>query len=99
MLPTHAVILTGTVSAVEALPEGRRIALEAVQLDGGETLQRWLRVRLKKGDAQEVGTGDSVRLRALVRPPMPVGLEDDHSQPNLQIERDKYRDCGAGHSS
>jgi competence protein ComEC len=28
-------------------------------------------VRLKKGDAQEVGTGDTVRVRALVRPPMP----------------------------
>ena len=53
------------------LPEGRRIALEAVQLDDGEPLQRWLRVRLKKGDAQEIGTGDTVRVRALVRPPMP----------------------------
>jgi competence protein ComEC len=71
VLPTHAVVLTGTVSSVEALPEGRRIALASVQLDGGETLQRWLRVRLKKGDALEVGTGDTVRVRALVRPPMP----------------------------
>ena len=37
----------------------------------GETLQRWLRIRLKKGDEQEIATGDTVRLRALVRPPMP----------------------------
>jgi competence protein ComEC len=70
-LPTRATILTGTVRSVEALPDGRRIALEAVQLDGGDPLQRWLRVRLRAGDVQEIGTGDTVRLRALVRPPMP----------------------------
>ena len=29
VLPTHAAILTGTVRSVEALPEGRRITLEA----------------------------------------------------------------------
>lgn len=70
-LPSHATILVGKVRSVEVLPEGRRIALEAVQLDGGEGLDRWLRVRLKKGDDQELATGDTVRLRALVRPPMP----------------------------
>jgi competence protein ComEC len=53
------------------LPEGRRIGLEEVQLDDGEPLQRWLRVRLKKGDAQEIVTGDTIRVRALVRSPMP----------------------------
>ena len=36
VLPTHATILTGTVRSVEVLPEGRRIGLEAVQLDGGD---------------------------------------------------------------
>jgi competence protein ComEC len=70
-LPARATILTGTVRAVEALPDGRRIALESVQLDGGDPLQRWLRVRLRNGDAQEIGAGDIVRVRALVRPPMP----------------------------
>jgi competence protein ComEC len=70
MLPTHAANLTGTVRSVEALPEGRRITLEAVLVDG-ETLQRWLRIRLKKGDEQAIATGDTVRLRALVRSPMP----------------------------
>jgi len=69
-LPTHATILTGTIRSVEALPEGRRIALESVELDGGSPLQRWLRVRLRRGDDQEIATGDTVRLRALVRPPM-----------------------------
>jgi competence protein ComEC len=71
ILPTHATILTGVVRSVEMLPDGRRIALEPVQLDDGEKLERSLRVRLRKGDAQELATGDTVRLRALVRPPMP----------------------------
>ena len=71
ILPSHATILTGTVRSVELLPDGRRITLEPVQLDDGEKLVRWLRVRLRKDDGQDVATGDTVRLRALVRPPMP----------------------------
>ncbi len=42
-----------------------------MRLDGGDELQRWVRIRLKKGDSQAVATGDTVRLRVLVRPPMP----------------------------
>ena len=72
ILPTHATILTGTVSGVEVFPDGgRRITLEASRLDGGPPLTRWLRVRLKKGDEQELAAGDTVRLRALLRPPAP----------------------------
>ena len=71
MLPTHATILTGTVSGVEMLPAGRRITLEAAHLDDGPVLARWLRVRLRKDDAQDVATGDMVRVRALLRPPEP----------------------------
>jgi competence protein ComEC len=70
-LPRTATVLTGKVRSVELLPEGRRVALEQVQLDGGEPIQRWLRVRLKKGDAQDIATGDTIRVRALVRSPMP----------------------------
>jgi competence protein ComEC len=70
-LPTRATILTGTVRSMEVLPEGRRITLDAVELDGIGPLPRWLRVRLKKGDAQEIGAGDAVRLRALLQPPRP----------------------------
>ncbi|HEY6441545.1 MAG TPA: ComEC/Rec2 family competence protein, partial [Acetobacteraceae bacterium] len=71
VLPRHATILTGLVRSVELFPEGRRIGLEAVRLDGGDELQRWVRIRLKKGDSQAIATGDTVRLRVLVRPPMP----------------------------
>ena len=70
-LPTHATIVTGVVRAVEPLPEGRRIALETVRLDDGPQLERWIRLRLRRDDVQEVATGDTVRVRALVRPPMP----------------------------
>jgi competence protein ComEC len=71
-LPTHATQVTGTLRAVEALPDGRRITLEAVRLDGGTTpLARYLRIRLRRNDHAVLGTGDTVRLRALVRPPGP----------------------------
>jgi competence protein ComEC len=70
-LPSHATILTGTIRSVEALVEGRRIAIDGARLDGGDALKRWLRVRLKKGDTEEIATGDMIRLRALVRSPMP----------------------------
>jgi len=71
-LPTHASIVTGTIRAVEALPEGRRITIEPAWLDGAaEPLRRSVRVRLQKKDDGALGTGDSVRVRALVRPPAP----------------------------
>ncbi|MGD0103878.1 MAG: ComEC/Rec2 family competence protein [Rhodopila sp.] len=71
-LPNHATILTGTVRAVEALPEGRRITIEPVYLDNAaEPLRRSVRVRLQKKDLSEIDSGDSVRIRALIRPPSP----------------------------
>ena len=69
-LPTHAAIVTGTIRAVEALPEGRRITIEPAWLDGApEPLRRSVRVRLQKTDVSEIDSGDSVRIRALIRPP------------------------------
>jgi competence protein ComEC len=70
-LPRTATVLTGKVRSVELLPGGRRVALEDARLDDGEPLNRWLRVRLRKGDSQEIATGDTIRVRALVRAPMP----------------------------
>ena len=71
ILPTHATIVAGTVRSVEALPVGRRVTLESIQLDGGAPLQRWLRLRLRNNDPQEIATGDTIAVRALVRPPPP----------------------------
>ncbi len=70
-LPRHASIITGTVRAVEHLPEGRRLTLAGAQLDGGATLPRTLHVRLRNTDPVALATGDSVRLRAVLRPPAP----------------------------
>jgi competence protein ComEC len=73
-LPTHATVLTGTVRGVEALPEGRRITLEAAQLDDAPPLSRWLRIRLRGNDQAAIAAGDTIRVRALVRPPAPPAL-------------------------
>jgi competence protein ComEC len=71
-LPVRATVVTGTVRAVEILPEGRRITLESVRLDdAAEPLRRDVRIRLRKTDDGGLATGDTVRVRALVRPPAP----------------------------
>ena len=71
-LPRTATVLTGIVRGVEALPEGRRLTLEDVRLDGADhPLSRHLHVRLRANDATELGAGDTIRVRALVRPPAP----------------------------
>ncbi len=70
-LPTHATIAVGIVRTVEALPEGRRIVMEAARLDDGPPLERWIRLRLRKDDRQDVAAGDAVSVRALLRPPEP----------------------------
>ncbi len=69
-LPTHATVVSGTIRSVEALPEGRRITIQPAILDGATApLQRSVRVRLQKTDDTTVASGNTVRLRALVRPP------------------------------
>ncbi len=71
-LPTHATQVSGTLRAVEALPDGRRVTLEAVRLDDGDApLARFLRIRLRREDHVVLGTGDTVRVRALIRAPGP----------------------------
>ena len=73
VFPRTAVQVTGTVASVEQLPEGRRVTLEAVGVDGGETLPRTLRVRLRGNDPARPEPGDRITLRALLRePPPPV---------------------------
>jgi competence protein ComEC len=70
-LPTRATIVSGTVRAVEQLPQGRRVTIERASLDGGAPLARTIRLRLKAGDEVELGTGDTVRVRALLSRPSP----------------------------
>lgn len=68
-VPARAVIVTATVAAVEALPEGRRVRLASVRL-GDEGFGRDVRVRLRDSDATPLSAGDRVRVRALLRPPV-----------------------------
>ena len=68
-LPRTAVILTGTVRAVDILPDGRRLVLDGVRLGAGDPVDRRLRVRFKKGDQTPVVAGDQIQVRALMRPP------------------------------
>uniref|UniRef100_UPI0022EA422E ComEC/Rec2 family competence protein n=1 Tax=Falsiroseomonas oryzae TaxID=2766473 RepID=UPI0022EA422E len=70
-LPTTAVTLTGTVTEVETLPEGRRITLRGARIDAQAPLARSLRIRLRTNDPAAIAAGDSIRLRALLRPPPP----------------------------
>lgn len=89
-LPAHAMIASGTVRAVEVLSYARRVTLSGVELtaDGipstrttgdaispaGVKLARTARFRLKTGDETPVATGDTVRIRAMSRAPLPPAL-------------------------
>lgn len=70
-IPKRAVVLTGTVRAVELLPSGRRVSIEQVRFDGADAsrIRRWVRVRLRDADRVPLETGDEVRVKALIRPP------------------------------
>lgn len=71
LLPTKAMIVTGTVRGVELLPAGRRITLEHVTINDASPFARRLRIRLKTSDQARLETGDLIRLRAMARPPSP----------------------------
>ena len=59
-LPTHASIVTGTIRAVEPLPEGRRITISPAWIDGApEPLRRSVRIRLQKKDDGDLGAATS----------------------------------------
>ncbi len=71
-LPTHASIVTGTIRAVEQLPDGRRITIQPAFLDAATVpLVRAVRVRLRDGDTEILASGDQVRIRSMLRPPAP----------------------------
>jgi competence protein ComEC len=70
-LPRGAVVVSGVVTAVEALPEGRRVVIGSPSLDDGPALPRTLRLRLQARDGAVLGPGDRIRVRALLRAPSP----------------------------
>jgi competence protein ComEC len=71
-LPSHATIVTGTIVAIEILPDSRRITIQPAFLDdASEPLVRAVRVRLRDSDDEVLASGDQVRVRALIRTPAP----------------------------
>ncbi len=71
-LPSRATVVTGTIVAVESLPDSRRITIRPAYLDGADApLVRAVRVRLRDSDDEELATGDEVSVRALIRAPAP----------------------------
>lgn len=69
VLPRRAVLLEGTVAAVDPLPQGRRVLLSHVRLDGGTPSPWRFRIRLRDQDRQPLAPGTRLTLRALLRPP------------------------------
>jgi competence protein ComEC len=69
--PRTATVITGRVLAVELLPEGRRLTLGAVRLDGGEAEARHIRLRLRHQDSATPEPGDTVQVRAMLYAPAP----------------------------
>ncbi len=74
-VPTRAVIVSGTVRAVEILPQGHRVTLEApvfTTKDGtAPPASRLVRIRLRKDDSLLPATGDVLHVRALLSRPSP----------------------------
>ncbi|MFZ4411008.1 MAG: ComEC/Rec2 family competence protein [Paracraurococcus sp.] len=68
-LPRGATIIAARIAAVELLPEGRRLTLDAARLDDGVPLVRQIRIRLKADDPAMPQPGNTIRIRALVRAP------------------------------
>ena len=68
-LPRGALAVTGKVTEVTILPEGRRVTLVDAQLNGGAPLSRSLRIRLRADDPARPAPGDRLSLRAMLRAP------------------------------
>jgi len=71
-VPSGAGFVTGVVRSVERLPEGRRVTLAEPRLGADSpALDRSIRIRLRDTDAVAIAAGDTLRVRALLRPPPP----------------------------
>ena len=70
-LPRTAAIVTATVRGVEQSPDGRRLTLVDASLEGGAAMPRFLHLRVRETDPTALAAGDTVRARAVLRPPAP----------------------------
>lgn len=69
VLPRTATVVTATIAAIEQRPDGRRLTLTGAQIAGAPVMPRNLHVTVR-GPAP-LTTGDTVRLRTVLRPPAP----------------------------
>jgi competence protein ComEC len=84
-VPRKAVTVTGPVRAVEPLPEGVRVTIEAPSLDGAAPQPRTVRIRLRPEDPAAPVTGDTLRIRARLAPPNPPAYPG-----GWDLQRDAY---------
>ncbi len=90
-VPSGAGFVTGVVRSVERLPEGRRVTFAEPRLGDGPALGRTLRIRLRDTDPVEVAAGDTLRVRALLRPPPPPAIPG-----GWDLQRDAFFAGSAG---
>jgi competence protein ComEC len=78
-VPHKSVEISGTIAAIDLLPNGRRITLAHPSLDDGAPLQRAIRVHLRSTDDTNLWLGEAVRTKALLfgpeRPSYPGGWD------------------------
>ena len=70
-VPAKAVVVSGTVGAVDILPDGRRVTVLSARLGEEQPMARSVRVRLRRGDPADPAVGDHIEVRSLLRPPAP----------------------------
>jgi competence protein ComEC len=68
-LPRTAVMVEGLVTDIDRLPEGLRVTLQGASWEGSAPAARHIRVRLRADDQWQPLPGQTIRLRALLRPP------------------------------
>ena len=84
-VPRKGVTVTGAVRAVEPLPQGVRVTLDAPRLDDGAPEARRARIRLRAEDPALPRTGDLLRLRARLMAPQPPSFPG-----GWDLQRDAY---------
>jgi len=77
-IPYGATIVSGSIAAMDDLPNGRRVTIDPASLDGA-AIPRAIRVKLKETDKTPLLAGDSVTVRAILfkpdRPAYPGGWD------------------------
>ncbi|HQT89587.1 MAG TPA: ComEC/Rec2 family competence protein [Acidiphilium sp.] len=69
IVPHHAVTLTGRISEIDLLANGRRVLIAHPSLNGGPAEARSVRVKLRPTDSTALHDGAKIRLRALLYGP------------------------------